>query len=215
MKLMINESNEDFDMELYDSLYDYCDDIEAELNKYSGKSYDAIKSFMERNGFHFEESNGLAGNEYQEMWSKYYDGNLITVDLWFNVVKGDRRRSVGDFLRCSANFELYKRYGVTESLNESYEDYWAYKEVSSRWDSDVQKFTSDTDQPGAYVTIWFDKKENDIYAQFRIERDEDFWYVYDETQGDMLINDSIELDEENGTLDDAIQSCFYYFNTRY
>lgn len=215
MKLMINESNEDFDMELYDSLYDYCDDIEAELNEYSGKSYGEVKSFMERNGFNFEESNGLTGNEYQEMWSKYYDGNLITVDLWFDVVKGDRRRSVGDFLRCSANFELYKRYDVTESLNESYKDYWAYKEVSSRWDSDVQKFTSDTDQPGAYVTIWYDKKEKDIYAQFRIERDEDFWYVYDETQGNMLINDSIELDEKDGTLDDAIQSCFYYFNTRY
>jgi hypothetical protein len=215
MKLMINESNEDFDIELYDSLYDYCDDIEAELNKYSGKSYDTVKSFMERNGFHFEESNGLTGKECQEMWSKYYDGNLVTVDLWFDVVKGDRRRSVGDFLRCSANFELYKRYDVTESLNESYKDYWAYKEVSSRWDSDVQTFTSDTDQPGAYVTIWFDKKAKDIYAMFRIERDEDFWYVYDETDGDMLINDSIELDEENGTLDDAIQSCFYYFNTRY
>ena len=215
MKLMINESNEDFDMELYDSLYDYCDDIEDELNKYSGKSYDVVKAFMERNGFHFEESNGLTGNECQEMWSKYYDGNLVTVDLWFDVVKGDRRRSVGDFLRCSANFELYKRYGVTESLNESYKDYWAYKEVSSRWDSDVKTFTSDTDQPGAYVEIWFDKKAKDIYARFRIERDEDFWYVYDETQGDMLINDSIELDEENGTLDDAIQSCFYYFNTRY
>lgn len=91
----------------------------------------------------------------------------------------------------------------------------AYKEVSSRWDSDVHTFTSDNDQPGAYVEIWFDKKSKDIYAMFRIERDEDFWYVYDETEGDMLINDSIELDEENGTLDDAIQSCFYYFNTRY
>ena len=42
MKLMINESNEDFDIELYDSLYDYCDDIKAELNKYSGKEMDSI-----------------------------------------------------------------------------------------------------------------------------------------------------------------------------
>ena len=213
MKLMINESNEDFDMELYDSLYDYCDDIEAELNKYSGKSYGEIKSFMERNGFHFEESDGLTGNECQEMWSKYYDGNLIIVDLWFNVVKGDRRRSVGDFLRCSANFELYKRYGVTESLNESYKDYWAYKEVSNNWESDVAVKLNGKQ---ATVVIWFDKKDRDVYAKFKIEQDDGFWYVYDITDGkNQMINDEIELDEENGNLDDAIKSCFYYFNTRY
>ena len=40
-------------------------------------------------------------------------------------------------------------------------------------------------------------------------------WVYDETDGDMLINDSIELDSDNGTIDDAIKSCFYYFHTRY
>lgn len=213
MKLMINESNEDFDMELYDSLYDYCDDIEAELNKDLGKSHDEIKSFMERNGFHFEESNGLAGNEYQEMWSKYYDCNLITVDLWFDIVKGDRRRSVGDFLRCSANFELYKRYGVTESLNESYKDYWAYKEVSNNWESDVSVKLNGKQ---ATVVIWYDKKDRDVYAKFKIEQDDGFWYVYDITDGkNQMINDEIELDEENGTLDDAVKSCFYYFHTRY
>lgn len=213
MKLMINESNEDFDMELYDSLYDYCDDIEAELNKDLGKSHDEIKSFMERNGFHFEESNGLAGNEYQEMWSKYYDNNLITVDLWFDIVKGDRRRSVGDFLRCSANFELYKRYGVTESLNESYKDYWAYKEVSNNWESDVSVKLNGKQ---ATVVVWFDKKDRDVYAKFKIEQDDGFWYVYDITDGkNQMINNEIELDEENGTLDDAVKSCFYYFHTRY
>ena len=213
MKLKINESNEDFDMELYDSLYDYCDDIEAELNKDSGKSHDEIKSFMERNGFNFEESNGLAGNEYQEMWSKYYDGNLITVDLWFDIVKGDRRRSVGDFLRCSANFELYKRYGVTESLNESYKDYWAYKEVSNNWESDVAVKLNGKQ---ASVVIWFDKKDRDVYAKFKIEQDDGFWFVYDITDGkNNMINDEIELDEKNGTLDDAVKSCFYYFHTRY
>ncbi len=213
MKLMINESNEDFDMELYDSLYDYCDDIEAELNKYSGKSYDELKSFMERNGFHFEESNGLAENEHQEMWSKYYDGNLVTVDLWFDIVKGDRRRSVGDFLRCSANFELYKRYGVTESLNESYKDYWAYKEVSNNWESDVAVKLNGKQ---ATVVIWYDKKDRDVYAKFKIEQDDGFWYVYDITDGkNQMINDEIELDEENGNLDDAVKSCFYYFHTRY
>lgn len=213
MKLMINESNEDFDMELYDSLYDYCDDIEAELNKDLGKSHDEIKSFMKRNGFHFEESNGLAGNEYQEMWSKYYDNNLITVDLWFDIVKGDRRRSVGDFIRCSANFELYKRYGVTESLNESYKDYWAYKEVSNNWESDVSVKLNGKQ---ATVVIWYDKKDRDVYAKFKIEQDDGFWYVYDITDGKkQMINDEIELDEENGTLDDAVKSCFYYFHTRY
>lgn len=216
MKLMINESNEDFDMSEYDDLHEYCENFEDELaSKYSGKSYDEVRSFMQRNGFHFEESSGLAEDECEEIWSKYYEDNLITVNIWFEVIRGDRRRTVGKMLNCYANFEYSKRYSTNESLTESYKDYWAYKEVSSRWDSDVRTFTSDNDQPGAYVEIWFDKKAKDIYARFRIERDEDFWYVYDETQGDMLINDSIELDEENGTLDDAVKSCFYYFHTRY
>lgn len=105
---------------------------------------------------------------------------------------------------------------IFEDAPNSYKDYWAYKEVSKNWESDIEYFTDeDTNEPGAYVAIWYDKKSKDIYAQFRIEKDADGLWVYDETDGDMLINDSIELDSDNGTLDDAIKSCFYYFHTRY
>ena len=105
---------------------------------------------------------------------------------------------------------------IFENASGSYKDYWAYKEVSKRWESDIDYFTDEnTGEPGAYVAIWYNKKDNDLYAQFRIEKDADGLWVYDETDGDMLINDSIELDSDNGTIDDAIKSCFYYFHTRY
>ena len=105
---------------------------------------------------------------------------------------------------------------IFEDAPNSYKDYWAYKEVSKNWESDIEYFNDEnTGEPGAYVTIWYDKKAKDIYARFRIEKDADGIWVYDETNGDMLINDEIELDDVNGTIDDAIISCFYYFHTRY
>ncbi len=214
MRLTINESNEDFDIDEYDDLHEYCENFEDELaSKYSGKSYDEVRSFMQRNGFHFEESSGLIEDECEEIWSKYYEDNLITVNIWFEVLKGDRRRTVGKMLNCYANFEYSKRYSTNESLTESYKDYWAYKEVSNNWESDVSVKLNGKQ---ATVVIWFDKKDRDVYAKFKIEQDDGFWYVYDITDGNnQMINDEIELDEENGTLDDAVKSCFYYFNTRY
>lgn len=214
MKLMINESNEDFDMTEYGDLHEYCENFEDELaSKYSGKSHDEVRSFMQRNGFHFEESSGLVEDECEEIWSKYCEDNLITVSIWFEVLKGDRRRTVGKMLNCYANFEYSKRYSTNESLTESYKDYWAYKEVSNNWESDVSVKLNGKQ---ATVVIWFDKKDKDVYAKFKIEQDDGFWYVYDITDGNnQMINDEIELDEENGTLDDAVKSCFYYFHTRY
>lgn len=211
MKLIINE---DFDINEYDDLHEYCENFEDELaSKYSGKSHDAVTEFMKRNGFHFEESSGLAENECEEIWSKYHEDNLITVYIWFEVLKGDRRRTVGNMLNCYANFEYSKRYNTNESLTESYKDYWAYKEVSNNWASDVAVKLNGKQ---ATVVIWFDKKDRDVYAKFKIEQDDGFWYVYDVTNGEnQMINDEIELDEENGTLDDAVKSCFYYFHTRY
>lgn len=214
MRLTINESNEDFDIDEYDDLHEYCENFEDELaSKYSGKSYDEVRSFMQRNGFHFEESSGLIEDECEEIWSKYYEDNLITVNIWFEVLKGDRRRTVGKMLNCYANFEYSKRYSTNESLTESYKDYWAYKEISNNWESDVSVKLNGKQ---ATVVIWFDKKDRDVYAKFKIEQDDGFWYVYDITDGkNQMINDEIELDEENGTLDDAVKSCFYYFHTRY
>ena len=201
-------------MSEYDDLHEYCENFEDELaSKYSGKSYDEVRSFMQRNGFHFEESSGLVEDECEEIWSKYYEDNLITVNIWFEVLKGDRHRTVGKMLNCYANFEYSKRYSTNESLTESYKDYWAYKEVSNNWESDVSVKLNGKQ---ATVVIWFDKKDRDVYAKFKIEQDDGFWYVYDITDGkNQMINDEIELDEKNGTLDDAVKSCFYYFHTRY
>ena len=89
----------------------------------------------------------------------------------------------------------------------AYKEYWAYQEVTKNWESDVKTF-----RDGATVTIWYNKAQNDPYAEFRIEYDDGYWYVYDDTQGGMLINTAMDYTD---TLEDCIRGCFYYFHTRY
>lgn len=107
---------------------------------------------------------------------------------------------------------------IRESNYDSYKDYWAYKDVSKNWESDV-KISNDGNKVD--VTIWYDKKNKDVYAKFTARSDEypedgKFWMVYDVTDGDKhCINNAIEVDEENDNADDIIKHCFYYFNTRY
>ena len=81
---------------------------------------------------------------------------------------------------------------INESSYDSYKDYWAYKEVSKNWESEVEVYNNRDNEPvGAKVIIWYDKGENDKYAEFKIERDEEYddWFVYDDG---MLINDSMD-----------------------
>lgn len=84
----------------------------------------------------------------------------------------------------------------------SYKDYWAYKEVTKNWESKVTK---------TKVVIYFDKKNNEVYADFTLKYDKEagFYLIYN---GDELINDELDFYE---TYDDAVKSCFYYFNTRF
>lgn len=84
----------------------------------------------------------------------------------------------------------------------SYKEYWAYKEVLKNWESEV----TDTQ-----VTIYFDKSKNDIYAQFKLEYDEDaeIYFIWHEGE---LLNDKMDFYD---TYDEAVQSCFYYFHTRF
>lgn len=101
---------------------------------------------------------------------------------------------------------------INESSYDSYKDYWAYKEVSKNWESEVEVYHNRDNEPvGAKVIVWYDKGENDKYAEFKIERDEEYgdWFVYDDG---MLINDSMDYTD---TLEDCIKGCFYYFHTRY
>lgn len=97
-----------------------------------------------------------------------------------------------------------------------YKDYWAYKEVTKNWKSDVK---TDNDL-FAEVVIWFDKKAKDVYARFEIEK-----YIVPEcnissymvslvySDGDKIpINDSLEFTD---TINECIESCFYYFHTRF
>ena len=101
---------------------------------------------------------------------------------------------------------------IIENSYNSYKDYWAYKEVSKNWESEVEVYHNRDNEPvGAKVIIWYDKGENDKYAEFKIERDEEYgdWFVYDDG---MLINDSMDYTD---TLEDCIKGCFYYFHTRY
>jgi hypothetical protein len=86
--------------------------------------------------------------------------------------------------------------------NTSYKEYWAYKEVSKNWESKVTE---------TEVTIYFDKKKNDIYGQFTLEYDDEagFYFIYCDGE---LINDELDFYE---TYDEAVKSCFYYFNTRF
>lgn len=85
---------------------------------------------------------------------------------------------------------------------DAYKDYWAYKEVSKNWESKVTENS---------VTIYFDKKKNDIYGHFTFEYYEDggFYLIYCDGE---LINDELDFYE---TWEDAVKSCFYYFNTRF
>lgn len=107
MKLKIRESYDDtFDMDEYDDLNDYCDDFKAELNTYSGHFRDEVSDFLKANGFQFEDSSGLLEDTTQENWFKYYGDAIITVSVWFSVVKTTSiRRSVGKMLYCETNFE--------------------------------------------------------------------------------------------------------------
>lgn len=108
---------------------------------------------------------------------------------------------------------------IRESNYDSYKDYWAYKDVSKNWESDVEIYKDSNFEPtGAKVIIWYDKDANDKYAEFRIERDEEFgdWFVYEETdtgkKGGRMINDLLDYTDN---LEACIKGCFYYFNTRY
>lgn len=84
----------------------------------------------------------------------------------------------------------------------NYKEYWAYKEVSKNWESKVTK---------TEVVIYFDKKKNDIYAQFKLQHDkeDDLYYIWCDGE---LINDELEF---YTTYDEAVSSCFYYFHTRF
>lgn len=95
----------------------------------------------------------------------------------------------------------------------TYEDYWAYKEVTKNWESDVITNGRITD-----ITIWYNKKENDAYARFQIKEFHDVEYtgylvyeVYDDGDKEN-ITDQLDFTD---TLNNCIESCFYYFHTRY
>ena len=98
---------------------------------------------------------------------------------------------------------------VIASTVSNYKQYWAYKEVVKNWKSDVVTHGSVTT-----ITIWYDKKANDVYAKFQIKDLEDgFGIYYIDDDGDRhFINDEVDF---CGTLDECIQSCFYYFHTRF
>lgn len=82
----------------------------------------------------------------------------------------------------------------------SYKDYWAYKKVSERYKSKVTK---------TKVVIYFE--DGDVYAEFTLKYDKEasFYFIYNDGE---LINDELDFYE---TYDDAVKSCFYYFNTRF
>lgn len=83
-------------------------------------------------------------------------------------------------------------------MAESYKDYWAYKEVTKNWKSKVTK---------TRVTIFFE--DGDIYADFKLEKGDGFYFIW--LHGE-LINEEVDFYD---TYDDAVKSCFYYFNTRF
>ena len=100
--------------------------------------------------------------------------------------------------------------------NTSYKDYWAYKEVSRNWKSDIKTSGEITD-----IFIWYDKKANDLYAHFQIKHvhmDDSKWgdfymvYLIDSDGDKSNITESLDF---TGDLNECIESCFYYFSTRF
>ncbi len=83
-------------------------------------------------------------------------------------------------------------------MTETYKEHWAYKEVSKNYKTKVTKDS---------VTIYFE--DGDIYASFKLVKDEDMYFIY--CDGEM-INDELDFYE---TYDEAVGSCFYYFHTRF
>lgn len=106
-----------------------------------------------------------------------------------------------------------KRYVKSSDKTKSYQDYWAYKEVVKNWESDVSSKGNITD-----ITIWYDKKKNDVYAKFQIKefKDElgDGYQVYliEDDGSKTNITDTFDFYH---TLNDCIEGCFYYFHTRF
>ena len=57
------------------------------------------------------------------------------------------------------------------------------------------------------VTILFD--DGDIYATFKLVKSDNMYFIYNDGN---IINDELDFYD---TYEEAIESCFYYFLTRY
>lgn len=86
----------------------------------------------------------------------------------------------------------------------SYKEYWATKEI--------KKLGYKTKVLKKSVTIYF--PDGDVYAHFEFKFEKDFGYFIYLVEGDTreCINDSIDFYR---TYDEAVESCFYYFITRF
>ena len=98
----------------------------------------------------------------------------------------------------------------------NYQDFWAYQDVVKNCPADVKQEGNDV-----IITIWYDKEKGDVYTTFRIsyvpDEDNPKWSGYlvkniDDYGDKSTIND--ELDFTN-TMQNCIESCFYYFSTRF
>jgi len=95
-----------------------------------------------------------------------------------------------------------------------YKNNWAYQKTAENYPVDVEV---NGDQ-SAHIIIWFDEDKEDKYAEFEIKKvkDEDeYWYSvglidsYSETE---FITEDLEFTD---TMDECIQGCFYYFQSRF
>ena len=84
-----------------------------------------------------------------------------------------------------------------------YKEHWAYKRIK-----ELGYITKVSD---SQVQIFFD--DGELYADFRLKKDEDIdkdmYFIFLENH---MINDEIDFYH---SYDEAVESCFYYFLTRF
>lgn len=80
-----------------------------------------------------------------------------------------------------------------------YKEHWAYKRIK-----ELGYITKVSD---SQVQIFFD--DGELYADFRLKKDEGIYFIF---LDDELINDEIDFYH---SYNEAVESCFYYFLTRF
>lgn len=94
-----------------------------------------------------------------------------------------------------------------------YKNNWAYQQTAKNYPVDV-KVNGDQ---SAHIIIWFDEDKDDKYAEFEIKKvkvADEYSYIVrllDDYGGDCITEDL----EFTDTMDECIQGCFYYFQSRF